>query len=367
MKQFGESKKSETKGRLIIHANNISNGGGKIILESLICELPSKINIIVQIDSRMMKMRLKDRPLIVYRYIKPTVLDRFKSEIWLLKNAKVEDTILCMGSLPPIFNIKGRVMVYVQNRYLIDKASSKGLSMKIRIRINIERLWLKYRKSIVDDFIVQTLSMKLLMQQANKGGSQDIYIKPFTTDVNIKQVSKDKIKISRINSKKNKYDFTYIASGERHKNHYELINAWCILADEKIFPTLCITIEDDKFKLLCNWIEEKKNKYNLKLENVGKIKYEEVWKIYSQSTALIYPSSLESLGLPLLEASRMGLDIVASELDFVRDIVDPEETFNPKSAVSIAKGVKRYLGMEDEKIEIISPKNFLIFIINNLK
>jgi hypothetical protein len=51
--------------------------------------------------------------------------------------------------------------------------------------------------------------------------------------------------------------------------------------------------------------------------------------------------------MPLIEASQAGLPVLASELDYVRDVIDPEQSFDPESAISIARAVKRFIG-EDE-------------------
>jgi len=81
--------------------------------------------------------------------------------------------------------------------------------------------------------------------------------------------------------------------------------------------------------------------------------------LYKHSTALIYPSLFESYGLPLIEAGQYNLPVLASELDYVRDILDPVETFDPKSAKSIARSVKRFLKIDDEKTDIVEPKEFI--------
>ena len=57
----------------------------------------------------------------------------------------------------------------------------------------------------------------------------------------------------------------------------------------------------------------------------------------------------------MLEAKKYNLKIVASELDYVRDIVDPVETFNPDSAISIARSIKRFLNIKQNKFELKSP------------
>ena len=85
----------------------------------------------------------------------------------------------------------------------------------------------------------------------------------------------------------------------------------------------------------------------------------EVQDLYGEVRALIYPSRLESLGLPLIEARAAGLPILAAELDYVRDAVDPEECFDPDSALSIARAVKRFLGYKEAPLPLIGAEAFL--------
>jgi glycosyltransferase involved in cell wall biosynthesis len=73
---------------------------------------------------------------------------------------------------------------------------------------------------------------------------------------------------------------------------------------------------------------------------------------------------LESFGLPLIEARQAGLPILASELDYVRDVVDPEQTFDPDSPMSIARAVKRFLGVEVTPIPLLSASQFLESVFN---
>ena len=73
----------------------------------------------------------------------------------------------------------------------------------------------------------------------------------------------------------------------------------------------------------------------------------------------IYPSTLESFGLPLLEARAAGLPIITGELDYVRDIVDPDETFDPNSPLSMARAVKRFLGRPERRLPADDAERFL--------
>ena len=103
----------------------------------------------------------------------------------------------------------------------------------------------------------------------------------------------------------------------------------------------------------------------LELQNLGSMSHSSIIDLYHQVDALIYPSKFESFGLPLIEARQAGLDILAPEMDYVRDLIDPEATFDPSSAVSIAKSVKRYIGVVEKPLRITSAKELLSSVLNN--
>ena len=68
----------------------------------------------------------------------------------------------------------------------------------------------------------------------------------------------------------------------------------------------------------------------------------------------------ESFGLPLIEAKQVGLPVLGSELDYVRDILNPEQSFDPNSPVSIARAVKRHLGMNVTPVHLLDAQEFLL-------
>jgi glycosyltransferase involved in cell wall biosynthesis len=89
----------------------------------------------------------------------------------------------------------------------------------------------------------------------------------------------------------------------------------------------------------------------------------EVVKLYVRSSALIFPSLSESFGLPLIEASSLGLPILAGEVDFVRDVCKPAHTFDPTSPVSIERAVLRFIGQEELPQQTASAADFLRHVI----
>lgn len=311
------------------------------------------INCIVFLDSRLSLPETLSAKIQVNRII-PSFFNRAMAEGVLKNSIKGDDVVLCFGNLPPLFKLNAKAILFIQNRYLIANISLKHFNLKTRLRITLERKWLKLFCKNIDMIIVQTPSMQSCVSSHL---SRDAVILPYIESVNAFNRSIPK-------SDKNtttKYDFIYVASGEPHKNHKQLVEAWVMLAAEGIFPVLCLTLNKESNQSLLEWIQVNVLKYNLKIENVGVVIQSVLAELYDKSKAMIYPSTLESFGLPLIEARNANLAIVASELDYVRDIVDPEETFDPSSPRSIARAVKRFLGCEENDLPLVDPKSFLKF------
>jgi glycosyltransferase involved in cell wall biosynthesis len=157
-------------------------------------------------------------------------------------------------------------------------------------------------------------------------------------------------------------NFIYIASGDLHKNHKNLIEAWKILALKGIKCSLTLTIDEITYPVITKHINEAIEQYGLNIKNVGNLDAIELSLLYQTSQVLIYPSFVESLGLPLLEASDYGLEILAPEIDYVRDIIIPAQTFDPSSAKSISRAVERSLGLPNKLEKINFTKDFLDYI-----
>jgi len=160
-----------------------------------------------------------------------------------------------------------------------------------------------------------------------------------------------------------KWDFIYVADGIAHKNHSRLFEAWEILAQDNIRPRLAVTLGGDSKSLILK-INDLRSKCRIDIVNLGELPYNAAIKLYRSSRALIYPSLSESYGLPLIEASRFGIPIIASELDYVRDVCSPVQTFNPESPTSIALAVRRFLLKKTDQIEPISPDAFLTMLLS---
>jgi glycosyltransferase involved in cell wall biosynthesis len=339
--------------KLVIHAPNVHQGGGKALLLALIEAVPSNLSLLMQLDSRMALSRDLSKNIPIKR-VKVSVMGRLLAEWRLRKNVSEIDTVLCFGNLPPLFRLAGRTIVFVQNRYILDQVSLDGFSFKIKWRLKIERLWFRLSASNASEFIVQTPSMRSLLEALNIPTGKAIHVLPFVSSCAGYQRSLKQMGAAGLNR-----PWIYVASGEPHKNHKKLIEAWCLLARDGFFPTLWLTLDAKNHSDLCAWIEQKSRIFNLKLENLGVQSHAQLQYFYTQAQALIYPSTFESFGLPLIEARQAGLAIVASELDFVRDVVDPDEVFDPGTPISIARAVKRFMGWTESSLPLLSATEFL--------
>jgi glycosyltransferase involved in cell wall biosynthesis len=346
---------------LFIHASNVHQGGGRSLLLALIDTLPDGLSSILSLDSRMPLP--KDMPSSVHvRRVEPSFLQRLAIERWLPKTVNSGDIVLCFGNLPPLFKLRGHVILYIQNRYLVDDVKFSDSSIKIKLKFWLERLWLYGRLSNVDEIIVQTPSMKALIEFRTKG-KIPVEVLPFIDSNN--SISR-KIRLFDLEKDK-KFDFLYVASGEIHKNHRSLIKAWCLLAKEGLYPSLKLTLDALQFSELCIWIELMKEQYQLNISNAGNVDSKQVKKLYSQTGALIYPSTMESFGLPLIESMRANIPVIASELDYVRDVLDPQQTFDPESSQSIARAVKRFLDINEQDLPLHDVRSFLTRIIKSVE
>jgi glycosyltransferase involved in cell wall biosynthesis len=337
--------------QLIISAPNVHMGGGLSLLLALLGAIGKDFEGRLILDERMPLPVGLPRNVTAYR-IRPSIFGRLRSEWFLLEWSRTADCVLCFGNLPPLFRLRGKVLLFLQNRYLVEPKSLKGFPVSQRLRIMLERLWFGWGKRNVTHFIVQTPSMRRAVERSLHKPST---VLPF---------SKDPTRYTRImdaccGRTKSSHGFLYVASGEPHKNHRNLIEAWILLAGEGLRPRLCLTVDRERFSGLCCWIENKVKDIGLEVTNVGSLSAQDLDGIYREALALIYPSDFESLGLPLIEARCAGLPVLAAERDYVRDVVDPEESFDPGSPVSIARAVKRFLEIPEEPLPLMHAREWL--------
>lgn len=316
---------------LIVHAPNVHQGGGRTLLLSVLNAAAAQDSIAL-LDARLDTSGLP--PNVLLERFPPTLSGRWNAERRIRQLGQPGDTVLCFGNLPPLFRNRGRVVVFLQNRYLFGQRDLRAFAWWDRWRIRLERCWFSQRMDKAAMHVyVQTASMadELLRETGVVA-----HVFPF-----IPTDAPSKPDAGRLDPPE--FDFIYVASGEPHKNHRQLIDAWVLLGQQGSFPSLCLTLDPRRHADLLDHLRQAQERHGLRITNLGNVAATDMARCYQRSRALIYPSTLESFGLPLIEAMQLGLPIIASERDYVRDVVTPNESFDPSSPLSIARAVSRFM------------------------
>ena len=337
---------------LLIYAPNINRGGGKHLLDEII-ENTIFSECLFIIDSRN-NLDLKGIVNSQVITIRPKLFDRLVSEYTLWKASKKYSNILMFGNLPPLFNINKRVVIFLQNRHVLEIEYLTHKSLRDNIKQFIEMQWFKLFTRKKYEIIVQSETMKNLLLKKIGSGNIITIIAFETKRFLIKGLRGKKFGASK--------KFIYLASGDLHKNHINLIEAWKILSKSGINLSLTLTIDEKLYPVISNYIKSEINEHDLNIKNVGNLNSDQISFIFEESDVLIYPSLMESLGLPLLEAKYFGLEILGSELDYIRDLVEPSQTFDPRSPKSIARAVERCIGKENTRTDIKSSQYFMDYV-----
>jgi len=335
---------------ILIDASNIHTGGGKTLLNDFIHDAINfnGIKFTIWVDHRYIILdAFKQKKNIIFN--KTPVKSRFVIKYTIQKIAKKNDVIIYFGNIPPFTKSSCRSILIQSNRFIIEKVQIKDKLFN-RMRVAFERMLFRLFKNKVDEVIVQSISMRHLIENYKNN--------TFTTKIMPFKNFNEEIEIIPTDQRDG---FIYVSSDDPHKNHENLLKAWILLSQDKIYPKLQLTLSS-KSSLL-NYINEINNKYFLNIEILIDAERQDLLNKFAKSKALIFPSFIESYGLPLVEANMLGIDILASELDCIRDAVDPCETFDPHSPLSISRAVKRYLKLNEPKVDIMTPSEFIEYLI----
>lgn len=139
---------------------------------------------------------------------------------------------------------------------------------------------------------------------------------------------KPRINVGNINSeiickklnicKEERKIFLYPATPMRYKNHEIIIKALShITSRERESIRVLFTVSKNSF------VNDLIQKYKVAdcCECIGSIPYEELLGLYKVSNALLFPSTIETYGLPLIEASCFGLPIFVSDLPYAHEVL----------------------------------------------
>ena len=154
----------------------------------------------------------------------------------------------------------------------------------------------------------------------NKYGlfNQQIKIIPNGIDLKKFKYNKNSIKINR------PIKLLFVGNFSNVKNIPLLINSFESIVKKNYDSELYIIGTGDDKKKIIKLINNKK--LDKKIFLCGRLEQKELFKKYSESDILIFPSKKESFGLVLLESLACGVPIVASNIEGIKNIIKDRHT-----------------------------------------
>lgn len=179
--------------------------------------------------------------------------------------------------------------------------------------------------------------------------------------VNRCKVAAEKISVERVmpkqhetvqRSKTQHPIFFYPATPYRFKNIDIIVEACKRLKAEGIeHYEVVLTIEGAENKIAAGFMDEAK-RYGLPIKFVGRLKEESMKDYYSKSI-LLFPSYLETVGLPLIEAQAFHAPILAADCLYAHEAVGTYQsvTFFPYSSdEKLAEEMKAYIENQGDSL-----------------
>lgn len=317
---------------IILSAFALHYGGGAVLLHEFVRSLGNHVRF-ATIDWRIAETL---RPALPCMDVVPSRLtSRIAALIRVAREGQAGDCIFCLNSLPPLVRSSAHTIVYVHSAQFAGLMSGIRYPFLVRLRHLLEKglFTLGYRNA--DEFWVQTESVKAALQRKFKGIS--VRVMPFVDAEAITASAHDNVSLSDVPT------FFYPADGSAHKNHIRLFQAWRGINPGPRGVRLVVTLEAESFDRL---VAEAgvADLVGTRVINAGRLERPAVLDLLDRAHALIFPSLVETFGLPLVEARARSIPIIASERDFVRDVCEPVQTFDPLSTLSITRAVERFLG-----------------------
>lgn len=311
---------------ILIDALFINKGGGAVLLEYLIETIlthPRKNDFFFLLDPRF---AIPSALTANYTVIPNKISERIK----FYKAHKQDYTcVFCFANTPPPVKLKVPAYTYLHNQKLLEAPKHKFKRMFWGQYIKY--LFIKLYNRNTDYYIVQTPHIVQAIL--------DLKLKDCAHCLTLPFYNNAKYLTGGLPYEQRPADeFVFISNPSPQKNYPTLLNAWEYLLNKGLTPRLHVTIDDTAPQYIARVHEL--NGRGARIVNHVQVKASDLYFNYRY---LIFPSIMESFGLPLVEATDSGMKVLASDLPYVYDVIRPSAIFDPYDCISIANAVIKAL------------------------
>jgi glycosyltransferase involved in cell wall biosynthesis len=258
-------------------------------------------------------------------------------------------TVFCFANTPPPVRMRARSYTYFHNQKLLEAPAKKFT--KMFASQYVKYLYVKLFNRNTDYYIVQTPHMvDMLLGTGLKKASGCLTI-PFYD-------SSKYVGGGQAWQLRPKDEFVFISNPSPQKNYPTLLDAWDMLLQRGETPMLHVTIDDTAPALT-----ERVRQMNERGARIVNHVYVDPRGLYFNCRYLIFPSLMESFGLPLIEAAESGMKLLASDLPFVYDVVTPSLTFDQNNALAIADAVSKAMTTDTLPMPQVVTKNEVLKLV----
>jgi glycosyltransferase involved in cell wall biosynthesis len=256
-----------------------------------------------------------------YRRYLPNALSRIFECIVIARRWNGKTPLLVLGDLPLRCNAQQTVFVQTPHLLKPEKIRWSLLGFKYVISRAIFSLNAKY----VNHIIVQTKVMRDGLAKSYPDIAEKIHVLAQPVPAWLLAV-----KPKQVEGVIGHLRLVYPAAGYRHKNHK-------LLANLKSKDAAGWPVQSLKITLLPEYNPAPSVPW---IECVGFLSAEEMVAVYQNVDGLLFLSTDESYGFPLIEAMHMGLPIVCPNLAYARELcADGAIYFDPSSIESLRSAI----------------------------
>lgn len=286
---------------LSIYAWNVNTGGGAVLLDRLARTA----------RERYSEVRVFADPRNPSPYLRKIGARYVSGRLEALTMGEAGARNIYFGNVPPLRRVPNSLL-YVHSPYVVKTVGellTSKLETRLKVRHMLLALLLKLFHRNVDRVCCQTASMQDALAH-NHGISAELM--PFYPP------------IEAVAPRQKVFDLCYVGLPSAHKNHEFLLDVMEVLGQEDR-PTVRVAVTIPKTlanRQLLDRITVLNNHAPIEIVNHGLVPHPAALDIYRESRALLFPSRLETYGLPLIEATLLGLPVFCPSLPYSNDVLE---------------------------------------------